>query len=155
MTDVHPGGAAGERLFRREALEQYQRGSVDEGHLLELEPAWTGWAYRLIFLLLGVAVALSVLLHVDRVAEGRGVVQGGRLIVSLPPAYRDELRPGLPLRFEHVTEPLTIDVVHATTIEARLPAATYIDGTQGRVRVSLGRERVLFALIPALRRWHA
>jgi hypothetical protein len=41
-------------------------------------------------------------------------------------------------------------------IEASLPAdrGDYSDGVAGRVRVRLGRERVLFALIPALRWLH-
>ena len=44
----------------------------------------------------------------------------------------------------------------AVRIDAALPAGRddYSDGVTGRVRVRLGRERLLFALIPALRRLH-
>jgi ABC-type bacteriocin/lantibiotic exporter with double-glycine peptidase domain len=37
MPDVHP-----DSLFRKEAAEQYQRGSAVEGHPLEIGPAWRG-----------------------------------------------------------------------------------------------------------------
>lgn len=62
MPDVHRGDEAERhtairddvaRLFRAEALEQYQRGRTDEGHLLDLDPRWTRRAY-------GVVVALIV-----------------------------------------------------------------------------------------------
>lgn len=186
MPDVHPedhGAIRPEvaRLFRREALDQYQRGSVDEGHLLELEPAWMRWAYRLILVLFGAALLMSVLVQMDREATGIGVVRGGRLVAVVPARDRAELRAGLPLRFELSPGVLVVESVSpkivgppearrllgpdgaalwtssdaAMRIEAALPAGEeYGDGVVGRVRVRLGRERVLFALIPALRRLH-
>src|SRR6185436_12160945 len=170
------------QLFRGEALDHYQRGSADEGHLLEIEPAWTRWAYGVIVALLGAALLLSVLLRIDREAEGAGVVRGGHLVAVVPARYRAELRPALPLTFELAAQPLAIASVSAKIlapsearrllgadgaafwsspdaalrIDAALPANRdeFSDGVAGRVRVRLGRERILFALIPALRRLH-
>ena len=62
------------QLFRGEALEQYQRGSTDEGHLLEIEPGWMRRAYVVILALLGAALLFSALVHIDRYAEGVGVI---------------------------------------------------------------------------------
>jgi len=185
MPDVHlpDGGGDGGDLFRREALDHYQRGSSDEGHLLEMEPAWTRWAYRVIVAFLGAMLLLAALIQVDREAAGGGVVRGGRLVAVVPARYRAELRAGLPLRFELTAKPLTVasastkilsstearqllgadgaafwsSAEPAVRIDANLPAAIrddYGDGVAGRVRVRLGRERFLFALIPALRGRH-
>lgn len=175
MPDVHRPA----QLFRREALEQYHRGSAVEGHLLELEPAWMRRAYAVILALLGAAVVLSAVVQIDREAQGSGVVRQGRLVAVVPARYRAELRPALPLRFELSAQPLAVTSVGAriigpaearrtlgadgaslwpspeaaVRIEAALPAGDqYGDGVVGRVRVRLGRERVIFALIPALRR---
>jgi hypothetical protein len=170
------------QLYRGEALRQYQRGSTDEGHLLEIEPGWTRRAYGVILALLGAALLFSVLAHVDRQAEGVGVVRGRRLVAVVPARYLSELRPASPLRFELSGQPLAVGSVSrkilgasearrllgpdgaalwtspeaVVRIEASLPAdrGDYSDGVAGRVRVRLGRERVLFALIPALRWLH-
>lgn len=40
------------KLFRSEALEQYQRGRTDEGHLLDLDPRWMRRAYAVVFALI-------------------------------------------------------------------------------------------------------
>ena len=48
------------RLFRAEAIEHYQRGRADEGHLLEIEPRWTRYAYRLVIALLLAAMVFGV-----------------------------------------------------------------------------------------------
>ncbi|HEX8411891.1 MAG TPA: hypothetical protein VF883_23785, partial [Thermoanaerobaculia bacterium] len=45
------------KLFRAEALEHYQRGQVDEAHLLELDPRWMRRAYAVIVALIVAAVA--------------------------------------------------------------------------------------------------
>jgi hypothetical protein len=58
-----PDGTGAAQLFRAEALEQYRRGSSDEGHLLEIEPGWMRWAYRLIAALLGAALLAGFLLR--------------------------------------------------------------------------------------------
>ncbi|MEA2490560.1 MAG: hypothetical protein QOH21_2352 [Acidobacteriota bacterium] len=58
MPDVHPDDAPeAARLFRREALEQYQRGSADEGHLLEIEPAWMRASVVIVVLVVAALVA--------------------------------------------------------------------------------------------------
>ena len=48
------------RLFRAEALQEYQRGHADEGHLLEIEQAWLVRAYRVLLGLLAVALLAGV-----------------------------------------------------------------------------------------------
>jgi hypothetical protein len=168
-----------EKLFRGEALDEYQRGSEDAAHLLEIEPSWMRRAYVVIVALFGVALLFSALAHVDREAHGAGVVRQGRLVAVVPARYRSELRPSLPLRFELSAQPLAVESVSAkilapsearqllgpdgaalwaspdtaVRIDAPLPTGggDYGDGVAGRVRVRLGRQRVLFALIPALR----
>jgi hypothetical protein len=181
--DGTPGARPGAgKLFRDEALSEYQKGSTIEGHLLELEPAWLRRAYALILALLGVALLASVLVRLDREVEGVGVIRGGRLLAVVPARDRAELRRGLPLRFELAGEPMAIDTVDGTIvapsearrllgpdgallwtsrepavrIEAPLPAKDghLGDGLAGTVRVRLGRERLLFVLLPALGRWH-
>ncbi|HEX2831674.1 MAG TPA: hypothetical protein VHW00_01590 [Thermoanaerobaculia bacterium] len=165
------------RLFRGEALEQYQRGRTDEGHPLELEPAWTRHTYRLLLALFVVALLFSLFVRVDRHADGVGIVRGGRLVALLPARDRTALHRKQPLSFEYATERTaiaTIDrtVVAATAarqllgedgprlwrttapairIDAPLPSHALGDGVTGRVRVQLGRERLLFVLIPPLR----
>ena len=48
------------RLFRAEAVEHYQRGQTNEGHLLEIEPRWTRYAYPLVLVLLVTALLAGV-----------------------------------------------------------------------------------------------
>jgi len=167
------------QLFRGEALDQYQRGSADEAHLLEIEPGWMRRAYVVILALLGAALLFSALAHIDREAQGVGVIREGHLVAVVPARYRSELRPATPLRFELSGQQLAIGSVSrkvlrssearrllgpdgaalwtspeaVVRIDATLPAdgGEYSDGVAGRVRVRLGPERVLFVLIPALR----
>lgn len=73
MTDVHsvdahgdlapnrPEGEGMTQLFREEALNEYQRGRSDEGHLLEIEPVWMSRAYGVILALLVAALLFSAL----------------------------------------------------------------------------------------------
>lgn len=170
------------QLFRAEALVAYHRGSADEGHLLEIEPAWTRRAYAVILALFAAALAFAFLIPIDREAEGGGVVRQGRVVAVVPARYRAELRPALPLRFDLSPQPLAIASVSrkiiaptearqllgadgaalwtssepAVAVEAQLPAGRddFGDGVAGRVRVRLRRERLLFALLPALGRLH-
>jgi hypothetical protein len=183
-TDRVPGGmsSGATRLFRDEALSEYQKGSTIEGHLLELEPAWLRRAYAVILALLGVALLASVLIHIDREVQGVGVIHGGRLIAVVPARDRAQLRTALPVRFELAAGPMVIDAVGGqilaptearrllgpdgaplwtspepvVEIEATLPAvrANLGDGVAGTVHVRLGRERLLFVLLPALGRRH-
>lgn len=165
------------QLFRAEALEQYQRGREEEGHLLELEPAWTRRAYPVILAFLAAALLFAALVHVDQFAQGVGVVRGGRVIAALPARHANDLRASMPLRFDLTSQPLTIARVQPTIVAssevrrmlgadgAALWSATpaviveaplidrsrFGDGVAARVRVRVGRERLLFALVPALR----
>src|SRR5258708_16037707 len=167
------------QLFRGEALDQYQRGSTDEAHLLEIEPGWMRRAYVVILALLGAALLFSALAHIDREAQGVGVIRQGHLVAVVRARYRAELRPATPLRFGLSGQQLAIGSVSrkilgssearrllgpdgaalwtsteaVVRIDATLPAdrGDYSDGVAGRVHVRLGSERVLFVLIPALR----
>ncbi len=157
------------QLYREEALEQYQRGRTDEAHLLEIEPGWTRHAFRILLALLVAALVFGALVHVDRQADGVGIVREGRLIAVVPARDRAQLRAGLPLRFEHAAEPLAVTSVDrriipaadarrllgvdgarlwTTTqpgvrIEGSLSTNDLTDGVTGRVRVRLGRQRLL------------
>ena len=174
-------GGAGE-LFRSEALNAYLRAGADEGHLLEIEPAWTRYAYGVVLALFAAALLLAFALKIDREAEGAGVVRQGRLVAVVPAQYRSELRPAMPLRFDLSPQPLTVASIGAkiiapsearrilgadgaafwngreaaVAVEAPLPKGgdDFGDGVAGRVRIRLGRERVLVALLPALGRLH-
>jgi hypothetical protein len=189
MPDVHlvdaPGDGASDRppirggaaqLFRGEALDAYARGGADEGHLLEIEPAWMRRAYAVILALFAAALLLGLVIRIDTEAEGGGVVRQGRLIAVLPARFRSELRPAMPLRFELSSQRLAVGSVSrkiisssearqllgpdgaalwtsreaAVIVEAPLPAGRdeYSDGVAGQVRVRLGRERLPFALLP-------
>jgi hypothetical protein len=79
MKDVHLVDSEADKvpketLFRAEALEQYARGRTDEGHLLELEPAWTRRAYFVIVALLAAALLFCALVYV--VLGGAAGVRG-------------------------------------------------------------------------------
>jgi len=49
------------QLFRAEALEEYQRGRTDEGHLLDLDPRWMRRAYGVVLALIVVALVIGAL----------------------------------------------------------------------------------------------
>ncbi len=65
---------AGE-VFRREALEHHNRGFDDQGHLLELSPSWTPWAYRLLIFVFGAALLYAFFGTVSEYATGVAVVR--------------------------------------------------------------------------------
>ncbi len=165
-TPVRPDLAG---VFRGEALAQYQHGREDEAHLLELEPKWARYTSRVILALFAAALLFAALVHVDRYTEGVGVVRGGRLIAVVPARHARELRPSMPLRFEFAERQLPVASVDKTLIapsearrilgpdgasrwtsgepavrvEAPLEASNFGDGVAGRVRIRVGRERLL------------
>ena len=171
MTDVCPVETPRDditRLYRPEAIEQYQRGQTDDAHLLEIEPRWMRWAYRVLLALVAAALIFSALVHVDRHADGWGVVRDGRLVAVVAARDRAQLRAGQPLTFEHAGAPLTVTAVEPRIIaaaEARrllgadgarlwtstepavrieaTAAGAIGDGVTGRVRVRTARERLL------------
>jgi hypothetical protein len=51
------------QLFRAEALEQYQRGQVEEAHLLEVEPRWMRYADRIVLALLAAALLAGIVMR--------------------------------------------------------------------------------------------
>jgi hypothetical protein len=169
------------QLFRTEALKEYQRGRAEEAHLLEIEPRWTRYAYRVLLALFAAAFLFSLLVHTDRHVDGVGVVRDGALASIVPAHHRAQVRPGMPLRFEHANEQLAVASVServiaatearrilgadgaswwtsgepAVRINVALPSGheRYGDGVTGRIRIRVGRERLLSAVIPALRGW--
>lgn len=159
-------------VFRGEALAHYQRGRESEAHLLELEPKWTRYTSRVILALFAAALLFAAFVTIDRYAEGVGVVRDGRLVAVIPARYARELRPSMPLRFEFTEQQLSVASVDKTLIapsearrilgpdgasrwtsndpavrvEAPLDASNFGDGVAGRVRIRVGRERLLSIL---------
>lgn len=62
-------------VFRREALEHHNRGFDDQGHVLELSPRWTPWAYRLLIIVFVAALLYSLIGTVNEYATGVAVVR--------------------------------------------------------------------------------
>src|SRR5205823_595286 len=82
------------------------------------------WSYGVIVALAGAALLLSVLIRVDREAEGGGVIRQGHVVAVIPARYRAELRPAMPLRFELSPQPLAVGSVSTKILapsEARPP----------------------------------
>ena len=164
LVDEPPTGVRKDvaQLFRAEALEHYQRGADDEAHVLELEPKWTRYTSRVILALFAAALLFAALVHVDRYVDGVGVVRGARLIAYLPARHQAKLRPSMPLRFEYSGRMLAVDTVGrqivagpagpAVVVEAKIDPKRLGEGVAGRVRVRVGRERLLTLLVPWSRR---
>lgn len=76
-----------EGVFRGEALEVYERGLPEEGHVLEIAPAWMHRAYGVLIALLLCALIFSLIFRIDEYAQGLGVVRTrGRVDVTTPVA---------------------------------------------------------------------
>lgn len=68
------GSEAGQ-IFREEALEHHVRGIDDRGHLLQIAPDWTTWAYRLLVVFFVAAAVFSVVGTIPEYASGPAVVR--------------------------------------------------------------------------------
>jgi membrane fusion protein (multidrug efflux system) len=61
-------------LFRQQAVE-YQRAPVREGDVLRLTPAWREWTFRLLLLMVAVALAFASLVRITQYARGPALVR--------------------------------------------------------------------------------
>lgn len=164
LVDEPPTGVRNDvaQLFRGEALEHYQRGQDVEAHVLELEPKWTRYASRVIVALFLAALLFAARVRVDRYIDGVGVVRGGRLVAFVPARHQAKLRPSMPLRFEYAEGMLAVGTVGrqivagpagpAVVVEATIDPRRVGEGVSGRVRIHVGRERLLTLLVPWGRR---
>ncbi len=74
-------------IFRKEAIEHYQRGPRLEGELLRLAPGWTRWAYWLLLSILVTGLLYSVLGTLYEYASGPALVRvEGRTDLTVPAA---------------------------------------------------------------------
>lgn len=68
------------QIFRAEAVQQYSRGFGQEGHLLELTPAWVRRAYPVLLLLLLFLLVFTILARHHEYAGGPAVLRSaGRI----------------------------------------------------------------------------
>nr|WOF00478.1 RND efflux membrane fusion protein [Myxococcus fulvus] len=74
-------------IFRKEAIEHYQRATQQEGELLRLSPAWTQWGYGLLLAALAVGLVFGVAGTLFEYASGPAVVRvEGRTDLTVPVA---------------------------------------------------------------------
>ncbi len=62
-------------LFRQEAIAHHSRGMARQGHVLELSPRWTQWAYPFLWLVLLAALLFGIFGSLHEYATGLAVVQ--------------------------------------------------------------------------------
>ena len=82
-----------EAIFRREALEFRVRGRRTPGGLVRLGARWIHWTYRMLFVLVLLAVAAVWIIHTDESASGPAIVDGrtGAVALLLPAAVGPDL----------------------------------------------------------------
>jgi hypothetical protein len=82
-----------EAIFRREALEFRVRGRRTPGGLVRLGARWIHWTYRMLFVLVLLAVAAMWIIHTDESASGPAIVDGrtGTVALLLPAAVGPDL----------------------------------------------------------------
>jgi hypothetical protein len=82
-----------EAIFRREALEFRVRGRNTPGGVVRLGARWVQWTYRILFVLVLVAVAALWLIHTDDSASGPATVDGrtGTVAFLLPAVVGPDL----------------------------------------------------------------
>jgi hypothetical protein len=82
-----------EAIFRREALEFRVRGRRTPGGLVRLGARWIHWTYRMLFVLVLLAVAAVWIIHTDESASGPAIVDGrtGTVALLLPAAVGPDL----------------------------------------------------------------
>jgi membrane fusion protein (multidrug efflux system) len=68
-------GSPATDVFRQEALEHHASGSDSKGHLLQISPAWTRWAFRLLILVFLASALYITLGSVNEYATGVAVVR--------------------------------------------------------------------------------
>lgn len=62
-------------VFRQEAIEHHSRGFGGKGHVLEISPRWTGWAFRILMLALVAGLLYTALGTVHEYASGLAVIR--------------------------------------------------------------------------------
>ena len=82
-----------EAIFRREALEFRVRGRSTPGGVVRLGARWIHWTYRMLFVLVLVAVAAMWIIHTDESASGPAIVDGrtGTVALLLPATVGPDL----------------------------------------------------------------
>ena len=82
-----------EAIFRREALEFRVRGRDTQGGVVRLGSRWIHWAYRMMLVLVLVAVAGMWVIRTDESTTGPAVINGrtGTVAVLLPAAAGPDL----------------------------------------------------------------
>jgi hypothetical protein len=82
-----------EAIFRREALEFRVRGRRTPGGVVRLGARWIHWTYRMLCVLVLVAVAAMWVIHTDENASGPAIVDGrtGTVAFLLPVAVGPDL----------------------------------------------------------------
>jgi hypothetical protein len=82
-----------EAIFRREALEFRVRGCSTPGGVVRLGARWIHWTYRMLFVLVLVAVAALWVIHTDESASGPAIVDGrtGTVAFLLPAVVGPDL----------------------------------------------------------------
>ena len=82
-----------EAIFRREALEFRVRGRRTPGGVVRLGARWIHWTYRMLCVLVLVAVAAMWVIHTDENASGPAIVDGrtGTVAFLLPAAVGPDL----------------------------------------------------------------
>jgi hypothetical protein len=75
-----------EAIFRKEALEFRVRGRNTPGGVVRLGARWIHWTYRMLFVLVLLAVAAMWIIHTDESASGPAIVHGraGTVAFLLP-----------------------------------------------------------------------
>jgi hypothetical protein len=82
-----------EAIFRREALEFRVRGRSAPGGVVRLGARWIHWTYRILAVLVLVAVAAMWIIHTDESASGPAIVDGrtGTVAFLLPAVVGPDL----------------------------------------------------------------
>jgi hypothetical protein len=85
--------ASREAIFRREALEFRVRGRSTPGGVVRLGARWMHWTYRVLFVLVLVAVAAMWIVRTDESASGPAIVDGrtGTVAFLLPATVGPDL----------------------------------------------------------------
>jgi hypothetical protein len=85
--------ASRDAIFRREALEFRVRGRSTPGGVVRLGSRWIHWTYRMLFVLVLVAVAALWVVHTDESASGPAIVDGrtGTVAFLLPAVVGPDL----------------------------------------------------------------
>lgn len=85
--------ASREAIFRKEALEFRVRGRNTPGGIVRLGARWIHWTYRILAVLVLVAVAAMWIIHTDESASGPAIVDGrtGTVAFLLPAVVGPDL----------------------------------------------------------------